>query len=59
MHHCHIVEVHVEHTLLYSSDFRSVKLDVYASENMEETAIHVLPKSLINRLKSCMKRFAR
>lgn len=29
------VAVHVEHTLLYSSDFRAVRLDVYASENME------------------------
>lgn len=29
------VSVHVEHTLLYSSDFRAVRLDVYASENVE------------------------
>lgn len=29
------VAVHVEHTLLYSSDFRTVRLDVYASENVE------------------------
>ena len=31
------VNVHVEHSLLYSSDFRSVRLDVYAADEMEVT----------------------
>lgn len=29
------VQVHTEHTLLYSSDFRSLRLDVYAADEMQ------------------------
>lgn len=29
------VRVHAEHTILYSSDFRSVRLDIYASDEVQ------------------------
>ena len=30
-----ITRVHAEHTILYSSDFRSVRLDIYASDEVQ------------------------
>ena len=29
------IRVHAEHTILYSSDFRSVRLDIYASDEVQ------------------------